>query len=381
MPRLRSRFATALARVHPMPVRCRSVPIAPSTHRRPSRCYPPRVPQRRALPLRCAALSALPILAALLVEGGASAAGTVTVSTPQIAQKAPECAPLFKTTVGSGASSVTNIWEAAKLPALSSDCSSLQLGVDAFRDQKYAAALDYAQKAELDTPGQAGPWVVRGEAYARWGRSQDAAAAFEKARAIQPRSLDDAETLDDYGSVLVRLGQADDARRIYRALLPRVSGAQGLCGLRATCDAAGLAYLTAGALSLELGTPALDEAIAILREARGKSDVDRDVRRVASLALALALDRRGDADQAIDLAGEIAKTRGIPTEINGEITVRLIAPEEAIAMRAIGLEQSDTVAALEAWKAYLAAGGDKRVWAAHAKAHVAALEKPKKKVP
>jgi tetratricopeptide (TPR) repeat protein len=310
--------------------------------------------------------------------------GVVTVSTSWIARKAPECAPLYKGANGAEVQ-VSNLWESAKVPVLAEHCRYLQQGVDAFRDQKYAVAIGFADKAEKLTPGFAGSWVVRGEANARWGKSNDAATAFEKAKAIDPRALDDAETLDDYGMVLVRLGKPDEARVVYRALLPRVSGSQGLCGARPECDAAGLAYLTAGALALELGPKGLDESIAILREARAKSEAMRDVRRIASLALALALDRRGDVDQAKDLASDVAKTKGVPTEINSEVRARLLAPEEGIAMRAIGLEAIDPAAALDAWKSYLAQGGDKRVWAAHAKEHIARLEKPsgppKKKVP
>jgi tetratricopeptide (TPR) repeat protein len=308
--------------------------------------------------------------------------GVVSVSTSWIARKAPECAPLYKGQ-GDGAP-VSNVWESAKVPVLSEHCRYLQQAVDAFRDQKYAVSITLADKAEKLTPGFAGPWVVRGSANARWGKSSEAALAFEKAKTIDARALDDAETLDDYGSVLVRLARLDDARRVYRALLPRVSGSQGLCGMKNECDAAGLAYLTAGALALEAGPKSLDEAVAILREARSKSDPAHDIRRIAALALALALDRRGDVDQARELAADIAKTKGVPTEINSEVRARLVAPEEALAMRAIGLETIDDAAAIEAWKAYLAQGGDKRVWATHAKEHLARLEKPastKKKVP
>ncbi|MEO7096184.1 MAG: hypothetical protein ABI175_23190, partial [Polyangiales bacterium] len=192
--------------------------------------------------------------------------GVVSVSTSWIARKAPECAPLYKGQ-GDGVA-VSNVWESAKVPVLSEHCRFLQQAVDAFRDQKYAVSITLADKAEKLTPGLAGPWVVRGSASARWGKSSEAALAFEKARSIDPRALDDAETLDDYGSVLVRLARLDDARKVYRALLPRVSGAQGLCGMKNECDAAGLAYLTAGALALEGGPKSLDEAVAILREAR-----------------------------------------------------------------------------------------------------------------
>lgn len=320
------------------------------------------------------------VAAAVIVGFGVDAFGAgVVVSTAsgEVVRKAPECAPLFKGPSGSTAP-VSNLWESAKVPALAAHCHRLQQGIDAFRDQKYAAAVDLAQKAELDTPGLAGPWVVRGEAFSRWGRMEEAVAAFEKGRALNARALDDAETLDDYGSALLRLGKLDDARRVYRALLPRVSGAQGLCGMKNECDAAGLAYLTAGALALASGSKSLDEAVAILREARSKSEMGHDVRRVASLALALALDRRGDVDQAKELATDVAQTKGIPTEISGEILARLPAPEEGHAMRAIGLESSDAAAAIEAWKAFLGSGGDKGPWAENAKAHLARLQKTDK---
>jgi Flp pilus assembly protein TadD len=301
--------------------------------------------------------------------------GTVTVPTRGIVQKAPECAPLYKGATGGGDATVSNIWESAKLPALNAHCAKLQLGIKSVSEGAFGPALDYANKAELDTPGQAGPWVLRGEAYSRWERFKDAAAAFEKAKSISSRALDDAETLDDYGAVLVRLGKIDEARKTYRALLPRVGGPQGLCGPRLECDAAGLAYLTAGALALEAGPTSLDEAVAILREARTKSESGKEVRRMATLALALALDRRGDVDQAKELTSEVAKTKGIPSEVPSEVAGRLPSPEEGTAMRALGLESSDPPAALEAWKSYVTAAGEKKTWVAHAKAHQLKLEK------
>ncbi len=333
-------------------------------------------PTTRALVRSSVLVSALVVANAASAESVGIIKGTVTVPTRSIVLKAPECAPLYKTANGGGDATVSNIWESAKLPALSAHCSKLQLGLKSVSEGAFGPALDYANKAELDTPGQAGPWVLRGGAYARWERFKDSVAAFEKAKSINARALDDAETLDDYGAALVRLGKTDEARKIYRALLPRVGGPQGLCGPRTECDAAGLAYLTAGALALEGGTTTLDEAVAILREARAKAEQGKDVRRMATLALALALDRRGDVDQAKELTTDVAKTKGIPSEVPSEVSGRLPSPEEGTAMRAIGLEASDPAAALEAWKSYVTAAGEKKTWVAHAKAHIAKLEKP-----
>lgn len=304
------------------------------------------------------------------VAATAAAAGEIKMVTKEIVPKAPECAVLFTKT---GDKNKPNLWEAAKQPALNEHCSLLQTAVQKVDSGNFVSALDLAQKADDLTPNQPGPHVVRGLAYARWGKPKDAAASFERARTIHPRALDDATVLDDYGASLVRLGKLDEARRAYRALLPRVTGPTGMCGVQTQCAAASLAYLTAGVVALDEGPSGLEEAVAILREARGKSD--GELKRVATFALALALDRRGDSDQAREIASDMAKARGVPTEIPPEITVRFPGLEEAHAIRAIGLETTDPPAALEAWKSYLSNGGDKRAWAAHARARIAKLEK------
>lgn len=303
-------------------------------------------------------------------------AGEVFNVTKEVVPKAPECAVLF---TKAGDKNKPNLWEAAKQPALHQHCELLQKAVQRVDSGNFVAALDMAQKADDLTPNQPGPYVVRGLAYARWGKPKDSATAFEKAKSLHPRALDDATVLDDYGAVLVRLGKLDEARRAYRALLPRVTGPTGMCGVQTQCAAASLAYLTAGVVAMDEGATGLEEAVAILREARGKSD--GELKRVATFALALALDRKGDVDQGREIATDMAKTRGVPTEIPPEITVRFPGLEEAYAIRAIGLETTDPPAALEAWKQYLSNGGDKRAWAAHAKAKVAKLEKPGAKTP
>jgi Flp pilus assembly protein TadD len=301
--------------------------------------------------------------------------GEVFNVTKEIVAKAPECAVLF---TKAGDKNKPNLWEAAKQPALHDHCALLQKALQRVDAGNFVAALDLAQKADDLTPNQPGPNVLRGLAYARWGKPKESAAAFDKAKSLHPRALDDATVLDDYGAVLVRLGKLDEARRAYRALLPRVTGPTGMCGVQTQCAAASLAYLTAGIVAMDEGPTGLEEAVAILREARAKSD--GELKRVSTFALALALDRRGDSDQAREIASDMAKSRGVPTEIPPEITVRFPGLEEAHAIRAIGLETTDAAAAIEAWKSYLSNGGDKRTWAAHAKARIGKLEKPGVKV-
>lgn len=319
---------------------------------------------------------ALPVLALLLAPVPSWAAGEMQMATREIVPKAPECAVLFK---GGSDKTKPNLWESAKQPALGDHCALLQKGVQRINEGNFVAALDLAQKADDLTPGQAGPFVVRGSAYARWGKPKDALAAFDKAKTLHARALDDATVLDDYGSVLLRLGKVEEARRAYRALLPRVTGPTGMCGIQSTCAAASIAYLTAGVLAMEEGPSGLEESIAILKETRAKSS--GDVQRIASLALALALDRAGDAEQARETVADLVKTKGVPTEIPPELAARFASMEESHAMRAIGLEQGEPLAAQDAWKAYLAGGGDKRVWAAHARQHLAKLEKGGKPEP
>jgi tetratricopeptide (TPR) repeat protein len=303
-----------------------------------------------------------------------AAPGEVVNLTREIVPRAPECAALF-----SNDGATANLWQKAKLPALDDHCRSLQKALQRIFSGSYKPAIEHADQAEKLTPGQPGPFIVRGLAYARWGRDPQAAEAFERARALHPRALDDAMVLDAWASVLVRLRRLDDARRAYRALLPRVSGPQGLCGVRAQCDAAGLAYLSAGLLAMHEGPTGLDEAIAILREARAKAEPRDDVRRIASLALTLALDRRGEIDQARELAVEVAKGRGVPTEIPAEIVARFVSPPEGLLLRAIGLSSTEPAAAAELARTWLSTGGEATPWAAHARGLVVRLDKAKGK--
>jgi hypothetical protein len=91
--------------------------------------------------------------------------------------------------------------------------------------------------------------------------------------------------------------------------------------------------------------------------------------------LALALDRRGDGEQARALVQEMASARGVFVDLPIEDGVRLPWPEERLAIRAFALEASDPATAASTWRSYLSSGGDKRVWSAHARTHLALLDK------
>lgn len=337
-----------------------------------TRCYPVEV-SRWTLALVPALLASAVFVTVAVAADAAPASpgkvtGTVVVSSsePQV----PECAP------DAGKPNAT-IWDKAKTPARDEHCQTLKKAFAKIRAGSYREAIELADLAEQLSPGQSGPWVVRGSANARWGKDTIAVAAFEKARTIHPRALDHARSLDDYAAALVRRGRLDDARKTYRALLPR---AAGLCDTVSVCPDVGVAFLSAGVLAMHVGPEGLPEAVAILREARGKSDPKSEVHRVASLALALALDRNGDLEQARSVAEELVKARGVPSEVASELVARLPAAYEVSAMRAIGYEVADPPAAVAAWKAFLDGGGDKGPWAAHAKQHAAKVSgKPGKK--
>ncbi len=328
-------------------------------------CYAVEVPRARTALLPVLLAGGLALIAG---PAPARAAGTVVVSSsePQV----PECA------ADAGKPNAT-IWDKAKTPARDEHCQTLKKAFAKIRAGSYREAIELADLAEQLSPGQSGPWVVRGSANARWGKDAIAVAAFEKARSIHPRALDHARSLDDHAAALVRLGRLDEARKTSRALLPRASA---LCDTVAICPDVGVAFLSAGVLAMSVGPEGLPEAVAILREARGKSDAKSEVHRVASLALALALDRNGELAQARSIAEEIVKTRGVPSEISSELVARFPAPHEVSAMRAIGYEVADPQAAAAAWKAFLDGGGEKGPWASHAKQHAAKIGgKPGKK--
>jgi hypothetical protein len=137
-----------------------------------------------------------------------------------------------------------------------------------------------------------------------------------------------------------------------------------------------IAFVAAGLLAMTIGPEGVPEAVAILREARGKAEPKSELHRVASLALVLALDRNGDAEQARTIAEELVKAASVPSEVSAELQARIAARHEVLALRAIGYEVEGPAVAIATWKAFLEQGGDKGPWAAHAKAHLAALEKP-----
>ncbi|WP_438040800.1 hypothetical protein [Sorangium sp. So ce128] len=355
------------------------------------------------------------LLTALLVLPLAAHAGQAgdLVAAAAAAGRPPECSARSGRAIARG----PTVWERARAPELPRYCDLLargqaQLGGDA------EAARESARLADQLLPGHAAPQVLLARAALALGSPEDAARAFERARSVDPRSVEDPQTMHDLARSLARTGKRGEAIAIYRALVPRID-LLGTADQRALVllEAAHLSMATAGAASVADASarpPAgahgeaaargdLDEAIAYLREARlrAQTQLARDV----TLSLALALDRSGDkaqADAALEgdaTALEAARPRGEGARGRAEDrgagaaarertaddlasaaarlrTVEYLAvPEDRLALEALALERAMTAAAIARWEAYLSGAGGQGPWAPAARARLDALRR------
>ncbi|WP_437855598.1 hypothetical protein [Sorangium sp. So ce363] len=355
------------------------------------------------------------LLTALLVLPLAAHAGQAgdLVAAAAAAGRPPECSARSGRAIARG----PTVWERARAPELPRYCDLLargqaQLGGDA------EAARESARLADQLLPGHAAPQVLLARAALALGSPEDAARAFERARSVDPRSVEDPQTMHDLARSLARTGKRGEAIAIYRALVPRID-LLGTADQRALVllEAAHLSMATAGAASVADASarpPAgahgeaaargdLDEAIAYLREARlrAQTQLARDV----TLSLALALDRAGDkaqADAALEgdaTALEAARPRGEGPRGRAEDrsagaaarertaddlasaaarlrTVEYLAvPEDRLALEALALERAMTAAAIARWEAYLSGAGGQGPWAPAARARLDALRR------
>ncbi|WP_437646873.1 hypothetical protein [Sorangium sp. So ce362] len=368
----------------------------------------------------------LPALLALpLAAHGGQGSGDL-VAAAAAAGRPPECSARTRRAIARG----PTVWERARAPELPRYCDLLargqaQLGGDA------EAARASARLADQILPGRAAPQVLLARAALALGSPADAARAFDRARSIDPRSVEDPHTLHDLARSLARTGKRDEAIAIYRALVPRID-------LLGTADQRALVLLEAAHLSMAAaateppaGAPAegarsdLDEAIAYLREARQRTQTQlaRDV----TLSLALALDRAGDkaqadaalegdagdaaagADQRAQAAAraraEAARARAADHRAQAAARARaadphagaaarehaaddlasaaarlrtldyLAVPEDRLALEALALERTMTAAAIARWEAYLSGAGGQGAWATAARARLDALRR------
>lgn len=260
-----------------------------------------------------------------------------------------------------------NVWERAKAPALRRYCDLVASATSKLAGSAGMSTevLTIADEADRAVPGHAAPSVLRGRAQARLGHYPEAYAALRDAKARDERALDDPASLLAWARVALRTGHPDEARDAYRALLPRASAL--------AIAERGPAYVEAGLLAMSRGAPGLEEAVAILRQARRDAqDVEQTI---AVLALGLALDRSGERDEARAVIGE--RVHGDPRGVLSDARARKTVDAgtngvDVEAIAAMALESFDPALARDAWHRYVdaAAGGP---WVEHARQHEAAL--------
>jgi tetratricopeptide (TPR) repeat protein len=265
----------------------------------------------------------------------------------------------------------TNVWERAKSPEIRRYCdlvasAASKLAGNAVMAQ---AALAAAREANEVLPGHAAPRVLEGRALAALGKLDEALAVLRDGKTRDRAGLDDPLALFAWARVLARTGHPGEAVEAYRALLPRTASLT-------TVDRAAAA-VEAGLVTMRADAAGLDDAIAALREAL--REAQDDTLSVAILALALALDRRGDAGEARALLAE--RGPGDPRTALASPRAKdvlAVAPAEAYALAGLGLEASDVAGARDGWEQYVAAiaAAPVRPWEAHARAHLAALSRP-----
>jgi len=265
-------------------------------------------------------------------------------------------------------SRAVNVWERAKSPELRRYCNLIASAASklAGPTPSAAAALQAAREAEGVLRGHAAARVLEGRALVTLGRLGEALTALEEAKARDGKALDDPAALLAWARALARTGRAEEASGAYRALLPRSSAFS-------TASWAGIA-LEGGLVAMTRGNEGLGDATAALREALRSSGED-DIRDVAFLGLAVALDRSGRTDEARALLSE--RLRGDPRRLvatEGAKEALGVAPAEASALVALALEATDQAGARDVWEAYLDEA-PKSPWCDHARAHVAALSK------
>lgn len=325
------------------------------------------------------AASFLPALPAAGTSLGAPGAGLGAAAAASGRPK--ECMSGSRRALAKGPS----VWEAAREPNLARYCDLMARAQTELAAQPEAARAA-AVEAEQALPGHAAPAVVIARAELALGSLEPAAQAFEKARAIEPRSVEDPGTMHDLARVLARTGKRDEALAVYRALVPRidllgtpdrrVSVLIEAAHVSMAAEAAGTATLPAE-VGKKSAAGKLDEAAAYLREARQRpaTALAGDV----LLSLALVLDRAGEREQAEAALAEAQRSgftdRLRSTAARASGPDYRAAPEDTIALQALAAEGSDRAEAQKAWEAFLAGPGGKGAWAGAAKARLDALKK------
>jgi hypothetical protein len=274
----------------------------------------------------------------------------------QASGRPAECAPQGRS---------ANRWDAARDPEVDRYCDILARG---FGELPFApdTARERADAADRVSPGHAAPSVLRGRAFAGLKDYAHAVVELERARTIDPRSLDDPASLRDLARALARSGRGADALVTYRALGPRVA-------LFPSVDERARTFLEAAELAFGMGSSAIDDAVAFLGEAKQLAVRELQWRVVSELAL--ALDRGGRADEAASLVTDLARrARKESTALAGDDGAKSAIDAEQQAAIAFVLESLDPPKAAQAWERYLGLVGNESPWREHARKRLDALK-------
>jgi tetratricopeptide (TPR) repeat protein len=269
-----------------------------------------------------------------------------------------------------------NVWERAKEPQLRRYCDLLASGTSKLVGTGALAkdVIAIANDADKMLPGRAAPKILEGRAYLRLGRPNDALASLAEAKKRDDRALDDPVALLAWARANARTNHLDEAAQAYRAALPRTSALSPA--------ERGAASFEAGMIVMAQGTKGIDDAVAMLRQARREA---QDAMQLASVvALALALDRSGQRDEARAVVAERvhdgAKAALSDPRVADALADAGVAHEKD-ALLATALEGTDAAAAREAWRRFLEGAGGKGPWAEHARQHEAQGGGAKKAAP
>ena len=267
-----------------------------------------------------------------------------------------------------------NVWERAKEPQLRTYCNLLASGTAKLVGNASLAkdVPSIASEADKMLPGRAAPKVLEGRALLRLGKAADAVKALDEAKKRDDRALDDPVALLAWARANARTAHLDEAAKAYRAALPRTSAL--------STSERSAASFEAGMIVMGQGTKTVDDAVAMLRQAR--RDAQDALQTASVVALALALDRSGKKDEAKAVLAERVRSDVKPVLVDARVVEALAdagVPFEGEALVATALEATDPAAARDAWRRYLEGAGGKGPWADHARAHESAATGAKKK--
>jgi tetratricopeptide (TPR) repeat protein len=238
-----------------------------------------------------------------------------------------------------------SVWARARVPELGPYCDALS-EVHVLLETEPQRALELAQKAETLWPDHAGALVAQGRAHLALGKPAEALVALDRAKTLDPLSLEDPKSMRAHARALVLTGKIAEGAALYRTLVPRASLLSERQRVLVLMEAAFATMAVAPSprdSTTAARAEALGEAIAFISEAR--STASGVLLGDALLAAALIHDRAGEAEKSAAL---LAESRSLTTA-GTEAKACVAAQEDAVALSALAQEVSSPSEAQRAW--------------------------------